>query len=161
MDDARRVALDLLASPGADTRFGPSSLADQIVQRSGCRPHQAYEALWGLVAEGLAYIDPGRQWGPENWSWRLSEDGLQAAGGGSWEPRDREGFLRRLRHHDPPIETAAITYLDEALRAFNARCYLSTTVMLGVAVECVFVSAARAVVAVETGRGHALAKRAF
>jgi hypothetical protein len=110
----------------------------------------------GLVAEGLVYLDPAGQSGMDNWHWRLSENGLAAAGGGSWEPRDREGFLRRLRRQKPALDPRAITYLDEALRAFSARCYLSTSVMLGVAAEQVFLGLARAVVKVEPGRGERL-----
>lgn len=40
----------------------------------------------------------------------------------------------------------AITYVAEALRAFNARCYLATSVMLGVASESVINRLGRAIV---------------
>ena len=66
-----------------------------------------------------------------------------AATGGTWEPRDPEGYLRRLRSHSPTIDAGALRYVEEALRAFNARCYLATSVMLGVASERVFDGLAR------------------
>lgn len=92
------------------------------------------EAVWGLVGEGLVYLDPGIQ-GPDNWRWLLSTTGMQVAGGGSWEPRDPENYLGRLRRHKPRVDPLAVRYVEEALAAFNGRCYLATSVMLGVASE--------------------------
>lgn len=43
--------------------------------------------------------------------------------------------MRRLRAHVPPIDPVALGYVEEALRAFNARCYLAASVMLGVVSE--------------------------
>lgn len=140
--DLRRHAIELLATPQGETRFGSSYLPAQIVARSGCRPHEAHAALWGLLGEGIAYLDPGQQ-GPDNWKWRLTEVGLLAASGGTWEPRDPDGFLRRLRMQAPDVDPAALVYLDESLRAFGAQCYLSSSVMLGVAAEQVFMGLAR------------------
>lgn len=153
--DVRRHTIELLATPRGDTRFGSSYLPANIVARSGCRLHEAHAALWGLLAEGVAYLDPGQQ-GPDNWHWRLTEVGLLAASGGTWEPRDPDGFLRRLRTRAPDVDPAALVYLDEALRAFNARCYLSSSVMLGVAAEQVFIGLARAVVAAVGARATKL-----
>lgn len=154
--NTRQAALDLLAAPQGETRFAAAYLPRSIADRCGCRPHEAYEALWGLLAEGLVYLDPAGQPGMDNWRWRLSQDGIAVASSGTWEPRDPEGFLQRLRRHDPPVDPGAFVYLNEALRSFNARCYLSTTVMLGVAVEQVFIGLAEAVVRAEPGRGAPL-----
>ncbi len=95
----------------------------------------------GAPERRLVYIDPAGQahaqtW--DNWRWRLSARGIQAATGGSWEPRDPEGYLRRLRRRVPDLDEAAETYVREALSAFNARCFLACSVMLGVASEQVF-----------------------
>ena len=57
------------------------------------------------------------------------------------------------------LAVEALTYFEEALRAFNARCYLASSVMLGVAAEQVFGRLAAAFVAarpVDTGRLQAL-----
>lgn len=155
--DLRRHAIELLATPQGETRFGSSYLPAQIVARSGCRPHEAHAALWGLLGEGIAYLDPGQQ-GPDNWKWRLTEVGLLAASGGTWEPRDPDGFLRRLRMQAPDVDPAALVYLDESLRAFGAQCYLSSSVMLGVAAEQVFMGLARAVVTAAGARATKLGK---
>jgi hypothetical protein len=91
-----------------------------------------------MLADGLVYIDPagqGRASSWDNWRWRLSSRGIQAATGGGFEPRDPEGFLTRLRRNCPELEPAAERYVREALAAFNARCFLATSVMLGVAAE--------------------------
>jgi hypothetical protein len=75
----------------------------------------------------------------------LSAVGVQAATGGSWEPRDPEAYLARLRQHSPEVDPVAVNYLTEALSAFNARCFLASAVMLGVASERIVDGLARAV----------------
>ena len=98
---------------------------------------EAWEALWSLVGEGLVYLDPNGQQ-PDNWRWRLSADGRPAVHGGTWEPRDPEGYLARIRREIPGLDGLVELYLTEALQSFNGRCYLATSVMLGVAVERAF-----------------------
>jgi len=123
-------------------------LAVPVAEATGCRPHEVMEALWGLVADGLVYLDPsGQGSGTDNWQWKLSADGRAAAGGGAWEPRDPEGYLSRLRREAPGLDDLAVRYVREALRAFNARCYLACSVMLGVASEQAFRGLAEAFVA--------------
>jgi hypothetical protein len=80
----------------------------------------------------------------DNWQWRLSGDGITAATSEGWEPRDPSRYIARLKERAPELEDAALVYVREALGAFNARCYLATTVMIGVAVEQVFGRAASA-----------------
>ena len=134
--DLRSRVLHHLATPHAETRFGYSYLVGSVSRSASCRPHEVWEALWGLVGEGLVYLDPDIQGsGTDNWHWRLSAVGIQATSGGTWEPRDPEGYLKRLRTYSPAVDPLAIIYVEEALRAFNARCFLATSVMLGVASE--------------------------
>jgi hypothetical protein len=143
--ELRRQILEHLGTPHADSRFGHAYLARTIADEAGCRPPLVWEALWGLVGEGLVYLDPAGQ-DADNWQWRLSATGIQAISRGAWEPRDQEGYLRRLRGHSPPVDSVAVAYVAEALSAFNARCYLATSVMLGVASERVLDGLARALV---------------
>jgi hypothetical protein len=119
----RQLALELLATPSQDRCFGHSHLTRTLAQRAGCRPFEAQEALWGLVSDGLAFIDSAAAGinGPEYWEWKLSQAGIRAASGGSWEPADVDWFLRRLRRRAPDVDPAAVVYLEEALRSFNAR----------------------------------------
>ncbi|BBY14391.1 hypothetical protein MMARJ_51310 (plasmid) [Mycobacterium marseillense] len=119
-----------------DSRFGESYFVQWQSSQLQCRPQQVMEVLWGLVGEGLVYLDmAGQGSNTSNWWWRLSSVGQTAAQGGSWEPRDVDGYLKRLRAHRPAVDEGAVRYVEEALRAFNARCYLATSVMLGVASE--------------------------
>lgn len=143
----RATILRLLATPQTDARHADSCLPALVRQEAGCRPHEVWEALWGLVGEGLIYLDPDGQGGSsqDNWRWRLSADGIQAVSGRSWEPREPEGYLRRLRDEIPDLDPIVDRYVEEALRAFNARCYLSSSVMLGVASEQAFLALATTV----------------
>jgi hypothetical protein len=146
-DNIRSAILQRLVTPQADTRFGASYLVYPLADEQGCKPYEVYEALWSLVADGLAYLDPaGQGSGMDNWRWRASQLGITVATGGSWEPRDPEGYLRRLRRFEPSIDSGALRYVEEALRAFNSRCFLATSVMLGVAAERVFDGLARALI---------------
>jgi hypothetical protein len=142
--DVRTHVLQHLAAPEADKRFAEPYLVAEIVKQTARPRHEVWEALWGLVGDGLVYLDPSRQ-APDNWRWKLSALGIQAVSGGTWEPRDPEGYLRRLRAHSPTADPLAIRDVQEALAAFNARCYLATSVMLGVASERVLDGLARAV----------------
>ena len=144
--DVRMAALRHVAA-GGDTRFHEAYVVRQVMQRVHCTREQVWEALWSLVGDGLIYLDPAGQGSSnDNWRWRASTLGIQAATGGSWEPRDPEGYLRRLRSFQPGIDEGALLYVEEALRVFNARCYLATSVMLGVAAERVFDGLAEAFV---------------
>jgi hypothetical protein len=148
--ELRAAILERLATPGTETRFGDPYFPQRTMEALGCRPPEFWETVWGLLSDGLVYVDPAGQaraqtW--DNWHWRLSARGIQAATGGSWEPRDPEGYLRRLRRRVPDLDEDAEAYVREALRAFNARCFLACSVMLGVASGQVFGRLAAAFVA--------------
>jgi hypothetical protein len=96
------------------------------------------ETLWGLLADGLVYLDPSGQSATDNWHWRLSDNGKRSVDGGTWEPRDASGYLDRIRREIPDLDSLVEVYLIEALGSFNGRCYLATSVMLGVAAEQAF-----------------------
>ena len=138
MTNVRRHVLAHLATPHVAHGFGQAFLPTEVAAAAPCREHEVWEALWGLVGEGLIYLDTARQRAPEHWQWRLSAAGQAVATGGPWEPGDPEGYLSRLRREIPDLDPLARRYVEEALRAFNARCYLASSVMLGVASEQVF-----------------------
>ena len=122
---------------GTDTRFGVAYLVQPVAREHGVSNSAVYEVLWGLVADGLIFLDPAGQ-GSDNWRWVATKLGASVAAGGRWEPQDPEGYLGRLRRVDPPVGNAAMVYVREALQAFNSRAYLATSVMMGVAAEQVF-----------------------
>lgn len=147
--DLRAVLLHRLVTPGTDNRYGQSYLVGDIVENEKCSPWHVNEALWGLVSEGLIYPDPagqGQASTMDNWRWQLSQKGIAVASGGEWEPRQPDGYLRRLRRFQPSLDESILGYVAEALNAFNARCYLATSVMLGVASERAVNGVAEAVV---------------
>jgi hypothetical protein len=136
--DVRRAVLTHLGR-GADSRFGRSCLVSTIRQEAQCADTDVWEALWGLVGDGLVYLDTaGQGSGTDNWRWRLSADGERVARGGTWEPGDPDGYLDRIRREIPDLDDLVELYLTEALQSFDGRCYLATSVMLGVAAERVF-----------------------
>lgn len=150
--------LALLGS-GGDPRFGASYLANAVRQQAMCSEPEVWEALWGLVGDGLIYLDTaGQHSGTDNWRWRLSADGQRVAKGGTWEPRDPDGYLRRVRREIPDLDDLVELYLTEALQSFNARCYLATSVMLGVAAERAFLAMAESYASCSVAGASAMAK---
>ncbi len=105
--ELRAAILERLATPRMETRFGTPYFPQGTMQALGCRPPEFWEAVWGLLSDGLVYIDPAGQAQAQtcdNWHWHLSARGIQAATGGSWEPRDPEGYLSRLRRRAPDLD---------------------------------------------------------
>ncbi len=157
--DVRTEVLQQMGTPYAETRFSGGYLPRNVREATGCPEHEVWEALWGLVADGLVYLDPaGQGSSTDNWRWKLSAVGRQVVSGGPWEPRDPEGYIRRLRRDVPDLDPLALRYVEEALRAFNARCYLASSVMLGVAAEQVFAGLAAAFVEADASRAGQLGK---
>jgi hypothetical protein len=156
--NARRAVLTHLGS-GADSRFGRSYLVARIQQQTQCADTDVWEAIWGLVGDGLVYLDTaGQGSGTDNWRWCLSADGQRVAKGGTWEPRDPDGYLDRIRREIPDLDDLVELYLTEALQSFNGRCYLATSVMLGVAAERAFLVMAESYAASSIAGAQAMAK---
>lgn len=156
--DVRRAVLAYLAR-GADRRFSHHYVVANVSQEAGCPETEVREAIWGLVGDGLVYLDTARQGsGTDNWRWRLSADGQRAAEGGTWEPRDPGGYLERIRREIPDLDDLVQLHLTEALRSFNGRCYLATSVMLGVAAERAFLVMAASYAASSLAGAPAMAK---
>jgi hypothetical protein len=156
--DVRRAVLAYLAR-GADPRFSHHYVVANVRQEAGCPDTEVWEALWGLVGDGLVYLDTaGQGSGTDNWRWRLSADGQHVAKGGTWEPRDPDGYLKRIRRDIPKLDGLVELYLTEALQSFNGRCYLATSVMLGVAAERAFLVMAASYAASSVAGAPAMAK---
>lgn len=156
--DVRRAVLQHLGNGGA-SRFGRPYLVGTTHQETGCSETEVWEALWGLVGDGLIYLDTaGQGSGTDNWQWRLSADGQRVANGGSWEPRDPDGYLDRIRREIPDLDNLVELYLVEALQSFNGRCYLATSAMLGVAAERAFLVTAQAYATSAMAGSQAMAK---
>lgn len=156
--DMRRAVLAYLGR-GADSRFSYHYVVANVSQEASCPETEVWEALWGLVGDGLIYLDTARQGsGTDNWRWRLSADGQRVVKGGAWEPRDPDGYLERIRREIPDLDELVELYLTEALQSFNGRCYLATSVMLGVAAERAFLVMAASYAASSLAGAPAMAK---
>jgi hypothetical protein len=156
--DVRRAVLTHLGS-GADPRFSRSYLVAGVRQQVQCADTDVWEALWGLVGDGLVYLDTdGQGSGSDNWRWRLSADGRRASEGRTWEPRDPGGYLDRVRREIPDLDPLVDLYLTEALQSFNRHCYLATSVMLGVAAERAFLIMAQSYAASSAAGAPAMTK---
>jgi hypothetical protein len=128
-----------------------------VHRQTGCSETEVWEALWGLVGEGFVYLDTNGQQ-PDNWRWCLSADGRHVVTAGTWEPRDPDGYLARIRREIPDLDALVELYITEALRSFNGRCYLATSVMLGVAAERAFLVMAASYGASSVAGASAIAK---
>lgn len=156
--DVRGAVLNRLGS-GGSSGFGRSHLVGTLRGEIGCSETEVWEALWGLVGEGLVYLDTaGQGSSTDNWQWCLSADGKRIAQGGTWEPRDPDGYLTRIRREIPDLDELVELYLTEALRSFNGWCYLATSVMLGVAAERAFLVMAATYAASGIAGAPAMAK---
>jgi hypothetical protein len=150
VDDLRGAILRRLADGEGDPRFAEPYFPMETARALDVPLVFVHEAIQGLQGSGLVFLDPDGQAGAasfDNWRWRLSEDGRAAARSDSWEPRDPQRYLARLRDRAPSLDPVADMYVTEALRSFNARCFLASSVMVGVAAEQVFGRVAAAFVA--------------
>jgi len=137
--DIRRRVLRRVTDVGRENRMGDRYLPQELSTELRCGRQDIWEALWSLTADGLIYLWPdSRYQGWETWRWYPSSLGRRSVNGGPWEPDDSEGYLLRLREEVPQLDELALRYVEEALGAFNARCYLASSVMLGVASEQAF-----------------------
>lgn len=139
--------LKLLADPNTDKRLGRGFYYLAAAIKAKCpadqrpTPPQTMSAVWSLVAQGLAYIDYSQP-APENWALFLTESGLAAARDEAINPDNSGDYLKRLKESAPEASEVVLRYTQEAITAYNARCYLASAVMLGVASEAAFLEMA-------------------
>ena len=134
LSQVQSLLLEVLAR-GGDTRLGRGQhyLHAAIQGANATSPQAVMEAVWALVSQGLAYIDYSQS-ATENWSLRLTESGRAAARDDEVNPDNPKGYLHRL-HSVRGMSSIVQSYAQEALRAYNARLYRASAVMLGVASE--------------------------
>lgn len=95
------------------------------------------EGVWALISQGLAYIDYHQQ-EAVYWELRLTEAGIRAAQDEAINPDDSGEYLVQLSQAVPEASELVLQYTREAVTTYKARCYLASTVMLGVASEAAF-----------------------
>jgi hypothetical protein len=138
--ELQAVVLKAISTPGVDTRLGGGrhyvveAIHKLCSQDNRPSQHQIFEAFWSLVAQGLAFIDISQS-APENWSLHLTEAGKAAVRDELPNPDDPSGYLFKLFKAVPDLNKLVRLYAEEAINAYYRRCYLSCTVMIGVAAE--------------------------
>jgi len=143
----QRLILEVLARSGTDRRLGggrhylAEAIASQCPQNDRPTPRQIQEAIWALIARGLAFLDISQS-APENWSLELTQVGTAALRDEQFNPDDPDGYLNRLYERVPTISPLVRMYLGEALQTYFHECYLASTVMVGVACEAAFLEMA-------------------
>jgi len=141
--------LRLLSQPNVDKRLGrgkhyfTQAVMNQYQPENRPSPELVTQTLWSLVGRGLVYIDINQP-APENWSWRLTNAGVEAAKDDQFNPDDPKRYLLRLRSNVPDISNLVFMYAEEAVRCYMHECYLASAVMLGVASEAAFLEMAQA-----------------
>ncbi|WP_437298906.1 hypothetical protein [Sorangium sp. So ce426] len=139
----QRVLMDLLSDDRSPKYIsgGGRGFFDTIKARGLLSPTpqrgDVQEAMWSLVAQGLAYIDT-TQPSASNWELRLTASGYAVLKDSEFNPHDPSGYIDRLRQQIPQPSQVVLRYMSESLYAFNQRLYLASTVMLGVASEAAF-----------------------
>lgn len=152
----RLLVLTLLDQPSTDRRVGSgrnyfvdvvSSSAESAIGAT-----DIVQTCWQLLADGLVFIDFAGQSSADNWKWALTERGARAARGDrDYEPDDPEGYLALLESRLSGLDPGVKVYATEALNSYAARCYVASSVMLGVASERAFLLLAEAFLATLTG----------
>jgi hypothetical protein len=84
----------------------------------------------GHLSWGFNYANPDPPW------CHLTETGRKALKAFSRDPVNPQGYLNHVSKFNP-ISPVALSYLKEALNAYNSDCFRAAAVMLGVATECI------------------------
>ena len=101
------------------------------------------EAFWGLVRYGLAFPALHDLMAPiKVYLSELGREGNEAAKEKEFFPDYPPGYKKLLAEKVPLMSKIVERYTREALDAFSKKCYLATTVMLGVAAEAAFIEMA-------------------
>ena len=105
--------------------------------------NQIMEGVWSLIGQGLAYIDYSQS-AVENWRLEITANGHAVVNDEGLNPADPAGYIQNLHSEVPDLSEIVESYTREALCAYNARLYRSSTVMLGVASEAIVLEVAPA-----------------
>jgi hypothetical protein len=88
------------------------------------------QALWTFLIQGILVF--GSNANNQQWPrYRLTPHGELVFKAGRPQPYDPDGFIAEFRRVNPAAHLVIVEYLEEAVRAFNHRCYRSAAVMTG------------------------------
>jgi len=145
--DLEQALLRLAADKSGDNRIGTGEhyIFDRLKHHHpdlGRLPlARRWEAIWALIARGLAYVD----FSQNNWDnavLLLTTAGLAVANDPNFSPDDGSAYVDEVRSSVPDASATVLQYIGEAHRAYIARCFFATAVMVGVASEAAFLEMA-------------------
>lgn len=100
-----------------------------------------WQAIWTLIARGLAYVDFSKgNW--DNATLELTDSGRAVVSDPEFNPDTGSAYVRQVRASVPDASATVLQYVTEAHRAYEARCFFATAVMVGVASEAAFLEMA-------------------
>lgn len=141
--DARRILLDRLRTDSDFDQIGtdPTYYAPYVEYTGPAHPHvlptYILRAFWQLVIEGI--VAPGQNPSHPNFPYFcITEYGEQVFATDIPNPSDPDGYLGRLSERIADPDATVLAYLAESLTGLRRGIYISSTVMLGVAAERVF-----------------------
>lgn len=138
----QKLILEKIAARSTDRRIGKGQHYLSEAVRHACplddKPNrlEIQEAIWSLVARGLAFIDFSQR-APENWTLEPTKSGYAVLSDEAYNPDDPSGYLTRLYSDIPELDHVAAQYVEEALQTYFHDAHLASTVMLGVAAEAI------------------------
>lgn len=95
----------------------------------------AREIVQELITAGFLYPGTAGDFS-SGYPWlTITEYGKEAFLKEAWLPYDPEGYLKALKAKIPTIDDITLTYIGEAVAAYNRRHLLSATITIGVASE--------------------------
>ena len=98
-----------------------------------------HEILWELIIQRV--ITPGSDSDNINLpKFRVTDYGKKVLACGEFIPHDPTNYLQKYSQAVGTPDSVAFEYLKESLRNFNSGCYLSATMMLGIASERMFLT---------------------
>ena len=117
---------------------------DRFPKDSELEAGRIQEACWSLLAKGLVYLGSQRKvqgLKHDDFHLILTQSGVDAIDEGATNPYNRDRYLARLGESASEV---VMSYCDQAVVAFHARCWDAAVVMMGVAAEATFEDLARA-----------------
>lgn len=133
----RNANLHLAGIWSASFISGPGRRADPQ------RNQQNMEAVWSLIAEGLAYLD-FTQPSASNWVLLPTAKGRAVVSDEDINPDSPTGYMQSLSREVPGLSEIVAGYVSEAQSAYRAGLYRASAVMLGVASEAAVLEVASA-----------------
>ena len=141
-EDARRILIDRLRVDQDFIQLGQEHYYARYVEYVGQVHPQVLltyiiRAFWQLAIEGI--VSPGLNATNPNFPFfSITEYGEQVLAVDSPNPHDPTGYLGRLSERIANPDATVLAYLAESLAGLRRGIYISSTVMLGVAAERVF-----------------------